>query len=596
LRLQGRNFRSKLTAWDWHRAGRRLLEESVDYRLTLLAGLVGVVSGFGAVAFRLLIGLFHNLFFFGKFSSTYHATLHSMPSPWGAGVILVPVAGAILVAFLVKNFAPEARGHGVPEVMEAIYYKKSVIRPLVALIKSLASAISIGSGGSIGREGPIIQIGSSLGSSLGQILRLPTWQRYTLVSAGAAGGIAATFNTPIGGLLFAIELILPEVSARTLIPVSIATGSATFIGRIFLGVTPSFNIPSLALPMASHTSLGQLAIYILLGHFLGLASVLFIRAIYSFEDFFDRLPGNYYSRHMIGMLAVGLMMYLYMRFSGHYYIQGVGYATVQDILISTLKDPFFLFLLLIAKMVATSLTLGSGGSGGIFSPSLFIGATLGAGFGLLAHDWLPLLSFDVQGITVVGMAGMVGGATGAVLTAIIMIFEMTRDYNVIIPLIITVPIAYGVRRLLLEDSIYTMKLTRRGYHIPQAPQTAGMLPRRAGEIIAAPFVAARHDEDLDRLLQRLRRMKRWPYVLDIRDERVVGILRPTRTEKGEMGELKEVRYIVAATSDVLFDVLARLEETRAEVAVITLSGNLDVPEDVVGILGFEEITRGFNVL
>ncbi|MEJ2699236.1 MAG: chloride channel protein, partial [Desulfuromonadales bacterium] len=225
----------------------------------------------------------------------------------------------------------------------------------------------------------------------------------------------------------------------------------TFIGRHFLGDAPSFNIPSLVLPMASHTSLGQFALYIILGHFLGLASVIFIRSVYFCEDLFNRMPGNYYSRHMSAMLAVGVMMFLFMRFSGHYYIQGVGYATVQDILVSTLKHPYFLFLLLIAKLAATSLTLGSGGSGGVFSPSLFIGAAMGAGLGLLVHDWFPLMNLDVPAIGVVGMAGMVGGATGAVLTAIVMIFEMTRDYNVIIPLIITVPIAYGVRRLLLAE-------------------------------------------------------------------------------------------------------------------------------------------------
>jgi len=580
--------------WDLRPTGRRLLAVSIDLRLALLTGIVGIAAGFGAVVFRLLIGLFHNLFFFGTFSFTYDANVHTLESPWRAGVILVPVAGAILVAFLVKNFAPEAKGHGVPEVMEAIYYNKSNIRPLVAVIKSLASAVCIGSGGSIGREGPIIQIGSSLGSSIGQLLRLPTWQRYTLVAAGAGGGIAATFNTPIGGVLFAIELILPEVSARTIIPVSIATGAATFIGRFFLGDTPSFNIPSLTLPMASQTSLAQFIAYILLGHLLGLLSVIFIRSIYSFTDFFDRIPGNYYTRHLSGMLVVGVMMYFFMNFSEHYYIQGVGYATIQDLLESTLKNPYFLFLLLLAKTLSTSLTLGSGGSGGIFSPLLFIGAALGAGFGLLVHDWFPFLNLNVQGLVVVGMAGMVGGATGAVMTAVVMIFEMTRDYNVIIPLIITVSITYGVRRWLLTDSIYTMKLNRRGYFIPQAPQTAGILAQTAGEFIAPPFVAAKQDEDISLLQQRLERMKKNPYVLR-RKKQGLEVLRIVQTEKGEKRDLKKMRYIVAGTDEVLFDVLASLEEAKAEVAVITHSGVLEGPEDVVGILGIEEIARGFSL-
>ena len=212
--------------------------------LCLSSIVVGVVAGFGAVAFRGLISLFHNVLFLGQFSFTYDANQHTPATPWGAWVILVPVVGAVGVAFLVKNYAMEA-SHGVPEVMDAIYYRKGVIRPVVALIKSLASALSIGSGGSVGREGPIVQIGSSFGSSLGQFFRLPASQRVTMIAAGAGGGIAATFNTPIGGVLFAAELLLHEVSVWTLVPVVLSTATATYIGRLLLGSTPSFTIPAL---------------------------------------------------------------------------------------------------------------------------------------------------------------------------------------------------------------------------------------------------------------------------------------------------------------------------------------------------------------
>jgi CIC family chloride channel protein len=211
----------------------------------LLAVLVGLVSGVGAVVFRGLIAAIHNLLFLGQFSFIYDANVHTPPSPWEFLVIFVPVVGAAGVAFLVGNFAPEAKGHGVPEVMDAIYYNNGVIRPVVALIKSLASALSIGSGGSVGREGPIVQIGSSFGSTLGQIISMPPWQRITLIAAGAGGGIAATFNTPIGGILFALELMLHEVSARTLIPLAIATATATYVGRLAFGPYASFVIPAL---------------------------------------------------------------------------------------------------------------------------------------------------------------------------------------------------------------------------------------------------------------------------------------------------------------------------------------------------------------
>ena len=214
------------------------------FRLSLIAVVVGLITGFGAVLFRALIGFIHNVAFLGKFAVAYDASVFTPPSPWGALVILVPVMGGILVTFLITNFAPEARGHGVPEVMDAIYYKDGIIRPIVAVIKSLASALSIGTGGAVGREGPIIQIGAALGSTLGQIIRMAPWQRITLVAAGAGAGIAATFNTPIGGVMFAIELMMPELSARTFLPVALATGAATFVGRIFFGIHPAFNIPA----------------------------------------------------------------------------------------------------------------------------------------------------------------------------------------------------------------------------------------------------------------------------------------------------------------------------------------------------------------
>lgn len=205
-------------------------------RLSLLAIVVGVVTGFGAVVFRDLIGLVHNVTFLGIFSFDYEANVFMPPSPWGALIILVPIVGGQIVTFLITTFAPEARGHGVPEVMDAIYYKDGLIRPVVAVIKSLASALSIGTGAAVGREGPIIQIGSAIGSTLGQIVRMAPWQRITLVAAGAGAGIAATFNTPIGGVMFAIELMMPELSARTFLPAALATGAATFVGRIFFGI------------------------------------------------------------------------------------------------------------------------------------------------------------------------------------------------------------------------------------------------------------------------------------------------------------------------------------------------------------------------
>src|SRR6202046_4451726 len=358
-------------------------------QLSLLALGLGIVTGVGAVLFRDLIGLVHNLLFAGRFSLHYDANVFTAPAPWGAFVILVPILGAVAVTFLVSNFAPEARGHGVPEVMDAIYYKGGVIRPCVPLVKSLASAIAIGSGASVGREGPIIQIGSALGSTLGQIIRMPVGQRIALVAAGAGAGIASTFNTPIGGVMFAIELMMPEVSAETFLPVAIATGTATFVGRWFFGDTPAFHVPPLqAMPIDS-SALLVLVLFAVLGGLTGIDGAGFIRTLPRAEDIFDRIRFRYL-RHMLGMLILGVLMYALLRTVGQYYVDGVGYATVQAILAGQISTFWLLGLLFVCKLLATSLSLGSGSSGGIFSPSLFMGATVGGGFAALINALLPL--------------------------------------------------------------------------------------------------------------------------------------------------------------------------------------------------------------
>jgi CIC family chloride channel protein len=571
-------------------------------RFSLLAILTGLVAGAGAVLFRGLIALFHNLFFLGKLSLVYDTSIHTPAGPWGAWIILAPVLGSLVVAFLVKNFAPEAKGHGVPEVMEAIYYGRGIIRPVVSVIKSLASAISIGSGAAVGREGPIIQIGSAFGSTVGQWVQLPQWQRVALIGCGAGGGIAATFNTPIGGLLFAIELILPEISSRTLIPVALATGAATFVGRLAFGDSPAFHIPALILQRVGHFTPGTLIAYLGFGLLLGLVSMVYTRSIYVFEDFFDRLPGNYYTRHALGMLAFGVMMYLFLRYAGHYYVQGVGYAAIQEILCQPLLAPAFLLLLFAAKLVSTSLALGSGASGGIFSPSLFLGATLGGGYATLLNGHLFSVPLDVPATAMIGMAGVVAGATGAVITAIVMVFEMTRDYNVIIPLMITASVAYGIRRALLRDSIYTLKLTRRRHSIPDALQTNLYLMYTARDALDVPSVQ-RPADDPTPLRHALREAGRASHILAVRDGQVAGILAeakqphldPDTPLADALALHAATDFLVVRADENLLDVFMRLRDAEQDVAVVTETGTLDHTEDVVGVLTWDQVALASNL-
>lgn len=567
-------------------------------RLWILSLLVGIVAGAGAVAFRWLIGLLHNLFFLGQLGLRYDANVHTPANPWGAAIILAPVLGAVVVAWLVKNFAIEAKGHGVPEVMEAIYYNKGVIRPIVALIKSLASALSIGSGGSIGREGPIVQIGSAFGSTVAQVLHLSAWQRITMIAAGAGGGIAATFNTPIGGVLFAAELLLHEVSVWTLVPVVISTAIATYIGRIFLGDSPSFLIPTLQIHSYHPSSPIVLAACIGLGCLIGLVSVLFIRSIYAFEDFFDqKVPGNYYSRHVLGMLMVGIIIFLMWRFSGHYYIQGVGYATVQDVLTGGLGSFWFLLLLFALKLAATSLTLGSGGSGGIFSPSLFLGATVGGAFGILLLRWLPFLPATPAAFAVMGMAGVVAGVTGAAITAIVMIFEMTRDYNVILPMTIAVAISYGVRKVLCRESIYTLKLTRRGHHMPESMQSNFPLVRLARDIMdprVCILPASTSLHDLPRILAGRGAVD---YLLAEGQRNIVGILKRDAALDAvsrdgavlTIGDLAIVNFETVAENVTLLDIISRMHSTSASLFLVSAASAPGSTAMVKGVITKEQI-------
>ena len=514
----------------------KVVPQKANLVVMCVAGIMtGLIAGGGAIVFRGLIALFHNLLFLGTLSFEYDANLHTAASPLGWGIVLVPVLGALVVAFLVKTWAPEAKGHGVPEVMDAIYYKEAIIRWPVAVVKSLASAVSIGSGGSVGREGPIIQIGSTFGSMAGGWFHLPVRQRAILIAAGAGGGIAATFNSPLGGLAFAIELILPSISAMSLAPVILSTVIATYIGRLAWGMYPSFFVPQL---LGLHEGLHHpvlLLACIPFGVLIGLLAAGFIRGLYWTEDRFDAMPGNYYTRHTLGMLMVGIEMLLLFHFAGHYYVQGVGYAAIMDMLTETLTAPLFLLLLVGCKFLATCLTLGSGASGGVFSPSLFMGAGLGAAFGAVLQGIFPEWGFSPVPFAIAGMAGMVAGTTGAVLTASVMIFEQTRDYHVILPLLITVGIAYAVRKMMSEPSIYTLKLLRRGNPVPEGLEAAVHTAEKAENVMSKSFAVA----DIDSLMAVYRRSLQQMYppshFLIEKDGLIVGVVPHARAGCGSAG-------------------------------------------------------------
>jgi chloride channel protein, CIC family len=559
--------------------------------LCLMALAIGIMTGVGAVALRALIGLIHNAMINGVFKIPYDANILEGPSRWGNWVILSPILGGLVVVYLVDRFAPEARGHGVPEVMDAIYYKRGEIRGVVAVIKSLASALSIGSGASVGREGPIIQIGSALGSAFSKAIGLSTGQRITLLSAGAGAGIAATFNTPLGGVLFAIEILLPEVSNRTFLPVVVATGAATLLGRILIGLNPAFTVPEVFFPSASSFGGEEAIAFVCIGALCGVASWAFIRLLVFMEDGFPQLPGGIYAQNIIGMTLVGLMMVGLTHAFGHSYVDGVGYGVIQSILDKDMTATNLLVLLFVLKLLATTISLGCGASGGIFSPSLYLGATLGAAFASLAALVLPNAGLTLPSAAIVGMAAMVGAGTGGVMTAIIMVFEMTRDYAIIVPVIVAVAVAAGVRRALISETIYTIKLRHRGHRIPKERHVNLYLVQQAQDIMERRFILAKAGSTL-------RECVGWEDVDDLRaiiverEGRIHGLVPPrsglwresVNNPNRLVDDFVEKRAVVCRDIDLLSLVLARLKRHRAGAAIVFHGARRPRAADVVGVI------------
>ncbi len=561
---------------------------------------VGIVAGYGAVFFRALISLVKNILFYGHFAITYGGNTFTETSPWGPLVILVPVLGGIGVVFLVKNFAPEAKGHGVPEVMDAIYYKEGHIRPVVAIVKSFASALSIGSGASVGREGPIIQIGSSFGSTLGQVFRLTPSQRITLVAAGAGAGIAATFNTPLGAVLFAIELMMPEVSTRTFLPVVIATGAATYIGRVSFGLAPAFVVPVLETSHVQAVEIPTLLGFVALGIVTGVGAWGFVKLLTVMEFYFERpyWRSRPYISHIVGMLLLGILMYALHLVYGHYYVDGVGYGTIQAILDGNMTGLVLLAVLYFAKLFAVSISLGSGSSGGVFSPSLFMGATLGGAFGALLLPWIPGAHFSVSDFAVVGMASMVGGATGAAMTAIVMIFEMTRDYNIIVPMILAVSFAIGVRRILSAENIYTIKLAWRGHYIPKDRHSNMFLVRHVSETMSPDVTVMPADMSLHEALKTLRDDPKPKTHIIVSDnghvKGIVPISHPLLALEevrgtGTLGELADSNFVYTRPQESMFDLFRDMSRHGAERALVVDHEGVPSPEDIRGIVSKRRI-------
>lgn len=483
-----------------------------------LALIVGLAGGVGALAFHGLLALATRL---ATGSSDYgvdgrQANPHL---PWLGiwFVLIVPVIGGLIYGPLVARFAPEARGHGVPEVMLAVARGGGRIRPRVAAVKAIASATCIGTGGSVGREGPIVQIGSAVGSTLGQALRMPERHIRLLVGCGAAAGIAGTFNAPVAGAVFALELILSDFTAATFGAVALSAVAADAVSRSVFG-----SDPFLKLPEAVVGSPAELLLYAALGVAAALVGLAFIRVLYGLEDLADRLwrwPD--WLRPVVGGVLLGVLLLALPQMYGVGYpvlerAAGGGYVTAM------------LLVLLGGKILATSLTLAIGGSGGVFAPSLFIGGMLGATLGGVADATLPG-GDHVGAFALVGMAAVFAAAGRAPMAAVLIVFELTGQYAIILPLLVAVVIATAVSRALSEDSIYTLKLRRRGIDL-EAPADPVLARMRVREAMGAPPRSVDAATDLEEIVEVLSRDRRGAVVVSDGDG-PLGTLVPSDVEE-----------------------------------------------------------------
>jgi len=475
--------------------------------LNILAMDVGIMVGIGGVFFRYGLNLVHNLSFNGSVSLEYNSYAF-ITTNMGWLVILVPALGGLIAGLFIYYGAEEAKGHGVPEVMTAMLKEGGKIRPRVAIIKFLASIFTFGTGGSAGREGPMVQIGAASGSAFGQYLNLSERRIRILVGAGAAAGIAATFNAPIAGIIFALELILLEFKTRSFVPLVIATVSGTLVAHLLLG-------DDVALPLKNMYSLAsyyELPLYLGLGLIMGFSAVFFKDFFYRVEDLFDEMKMPEYLKPALGGLVLGLLGYsLYLEF-GHFFVVGVGYGPLES-LVSSAGDAFagfngwnlifFLLLITILKMIATSLTLGSGASGGIFAPSLWMGATLGAAYGVMMNILFPGITAPFAAYAIVGMAAFFAGASRATLTAIVIIFEMTSDYNIILPLMFACVVSDAVSITISKETIYTEKLVRKGIRYSYGREVNILETVFAEEVMFTEVETIRSDTPLKEVLHRI---------------------------------------------------------------------------------------------
>ncbi len=468
------------------------LENTANFRLllvSLLSAIIGIAAGVIAFILYSLIGLFTNLAFFQRFAFSFISPRFADVGPW---VIIIPVIGGIIVGIMAKYGTPKIRGHGIPEAMEAVLVSRSRIEPKVAILKPLSAAIAIGTGGPFGAEGPIIQTGGAVGSLFGQFLHTTAAERKVLLACGAAAGMSATFSTPIAGVILSIELLLFEFRARSFIPLVIASVLATSVHYQLLGRGPMFDVAAVnyGMPYA-------LPFYLVLGLLSGVAAIVFTKLLYWVEDQFARLPFDRMWYPAVGALGLGIIGFFVPR------VLGVGYDTITDILNNRLSIEVLLAVM-VFKSLALVISLGSGTSGGLLAPMFMASAAMGGTFALIVNHIIPGAALDPAAFALVAMGAVFGAASRATFTFIIFAFEVTRDYNAILPLMLVAVIADIVAILIMRDeTIMTMKLVRRGLRVQQEYEVDVLQQVSVSEVMSKDVATVNQSTRVSELADRI---------------------------------------------------------------------------------------------
>jgi CIC family chloride channel protein len=550
--------------------------------LVSTALLVGLGTGLGAVAFIWLLRMLQ------RFFTLTGEGLRAVAGP--AGLVLVPMLGALIAGPLITFFAREAKGHGVPEVMQAIALRGGRIRPVVAVIKAFASAACISSGGSAGREGPIVQIGSALGSTVGQLFRLSDDRIRNLVACGAASGIAAVFNAPIAGVIFALEVILGEFTTRYFGTVVIAAVASSVVGRAFLGDQPAFHVPAHTL-----VSPWEILLYTVLGVLTALGAIVFVRMLYWFEDRFDEWRFPDYLKPAIGGLLTGVVGLLFPQ------VLGSGLEFIGESIASGGTEFWLVLALGGLKILGTSFTLGSGNSGGVFAPALFTGAMLGEAFGEMAHRLLPGFTAVPGAYALVGMAALFAAAAHAPITAVLIVFEMSGDYRLILPLMFATVVSTLLSEHLQRESIYTLKLVRRGIHLERGHDIDVMQGITVGEAMTRDPETVSVSTPLRELSDRLATGHYHGYPVLDEEGKLCGVVtlqdleRVTRGGKrppgAKVGQICTRNPLVAYPDEPLWTALKRIG-TR-DIGRLPVVSRED-PTRLVGLIRGNDIIRAYN--